>query len=437
VYPYNTEGQLKILSLVFKQQGFIDRYESFIKPAYFDSDDVRFLYRSVVLPLYSKGHKLSLLMAKEELIKLHEQRSLSKERLQILFRLLIAINKVTTEDEDYIIERLVEFGQIKVFEHAVEQASSFLDKNRLGDAKDILQEAFQFTPVDDDDIHYFDNIIPRIIEYEERRREKTVPTCILELDEALGGGLRPGELAMVIGSTGFGKSLLKQNFAAGAMLYGKTVFYFTHEMLDTDVDRRFHRSLGKVASEDILKKAERIENAARLYQDYGGDLWIKHFPSGFSTPQDLRAYIKRKSGQGIDCDIIFEDYAGLLRPTTGANDKKYERLANVMEELKGLAIEFKIPVWTSAQAHREAQGKKHVDLYNLADSYAQGYKVDIAIAICQTGDERKQDEFHLYIAKNREGRARFRIGPIGINYNFNLAYTFDPIELQKREKVEE
>lgn len=234
-------------------------------------------------------------------------------------------------------------------------------------------------------------------------RRRAVPTCLPELDapEILNGGLGAGELGVIIAPTGVGKSHALVQFGAAAVMSGLKVNHYTFELSETAIGIRYDSHMTGISSSDIPGRREevlRTEDNMQL-----GSLIIKGYPTKSASIQTLRAHIERSILQGHKPDILMIDYADIMRSTRHYEAPRFE-LAAIYEELRNLAMDIDIPIWTASQSNRESANSEIVGLANMSESYGKAFVADVVISLSRKPSEKATGLGRLFVAKNRAGR---------------------------------
>lgn len=234
-------------------------------------------------------------------------------------------------------------------------------------------------------------------------RRRAIPTCMPELDDPqiLNGGLGAGELGVIIAPTGVGKSHALVQFGAEAVMAGYRVNHYTFELSETAIGIRYDSHMTQIPSSDIpARKAEvlRLEDEMNL-----GSLIIKGYPMKSATIQTLRAHIERSTLQGHRPDIIMIDYADIMRSTRHYEAPRFE-LSAIYEELRNLAMDLDVPIWTASQSNRESANSEIVGLANMSESYGKAFVADIVISLSRKPTEKATGLGRIFVAKNRAGR---------------------------------
>jgi replicative DNA helicase len=231
-----------------------------------------------------------------------------------------------------------------------------------------------------------------------------VKTGIPELDEKkiMGGGLGAGEIGIVCAPSGVGKSHLLTHFGAQALLAGKNVYHYTMELNERYVGIRYDSHLTGINSSDCSDAKESIKEYFETNKENLGRLIIKEYPARSITCNTIKAHIEKMSYKGVKPDLILIDYAGIIRSTERYELPRLE-MQYVIQEIRKMAKELDVPIWTALQSNKEGAKSDIVDLTNLAESYGQAAEADFVLGLQRMSTQKATGLGTLFIAKNRFG----------------------------------
>lgn len=232
---------------------------------------------------------------------------------------------------------------------------------------------------------------------------KPCPTGIPQLDQSsvLNGGLGRGELGVIVAPTGVGKSHFLVNKGVNALKIGKSVLHYTFELTETAVGLRYDSHLCDIPSNEVQDNKETIKEK---YDDMEiGRLIIKEYPTGHASVVTIRAHIEKLMMKGFKPSLILIDYADIMRSTRRYDSMRHE-LKLIYEELRNLAQDINVPIWTASQANREAANSDVVGLENMSEAYGKAMVADVVISLSRKAQEKSTGFGRMFVAKNRAGR---------------------------------
>jgi len=217
-----------------------------------------------------------------------------------------------------------------------------------------------------------------------------------------------------------GKSLWLVNQAVQSMIEGRKVLYVSLEMSEDKIAQRFDSVTTLIPQSQLkdpsaqLKVDERLSIFRTNFPE--SKLVIKEFPTGTATVNTLRALlVQLRNYEEFVPDVILVDYLELLRPVR-ENQHEYQAQQRIAEELRGLAMENKVLLWTATQTNRQGRAVKIITDAELGDSYGKIRTCDFAISLNQSEEEFDNGSMRAYVVKSRNGRPRFTV-PMTIDYN--------------------
>ncbi len=252
------------------------------------------------------------------------------------------------------------------------------------------------------------------------KREQRYPFGIEMLDKITGGGISPKTLTVFLGGTGSGKTLVKTHLASQYIKQGFDVLYITLEMaqeriaeridanlLDTDIDQ-----IRLLPRDSFNAKIEKVMNSTRNF----GRLIIKEYPTSGAHVGNFRSLLRElKIKKRFVPQIVILDYLNICsssRVKWTSNMNTYVYIKSIAEEIRGFAVESKVPVITSSQLNREGFMSSDPDLSNISESFGLPATADLMLAIVAKEDNGGQLMFKQL--KNRYSdptiNAKFMLG---------------------------
>ena len=211
------------------------------------------------------------------------------------------------------------------------------------------------------------------------------------------------------------------NVAANAVKGGKTVVYYTLELWEAWVGQRFDSFFTGIPIPNLKYNMEEVE---KVVGSLTGDLVIKGFNSGAAGLNALKAHLDRMILQGKKPDVIVVDYADLLKGS--AKEKRYEVLEELIVDLRGMAGEYGVPLYTASQINRSGAEQDVITGTSIAGSFSKLMTADFVVSLSRKIDDKLAGTGRWHVIKNRFGpdgmtfpsKANFSNGQILI-YNDN------------------
>ena len=279
------------------------------------------------------------------------------------------------------------------------------DDKRTPDAiPAILQEALA--------VSFDDHIGHDYIEdYEDRyefyhRNENKLPFDLSLFNKITKGGIPNKTLNVALAGTGVGKSLFMCHMASASLLQGKNVLYITLEMAEEKIAERIDANLLNVNIKDIEDLPEQLfeSKVTRLAQKTNGKLIIKEYPTASAHSNHFKALLNDLSlKKSFKPDIIFIDYLNICASSRykGALVNSYTYVKAIAEELRGLAVEFDLPIVSATQTTRSGYGSTDVDLTDTSESFGLPATADFMFALIASEELEAINQIMVKQLKNR------------------------------------
>jgi hypothetical protein len=229
---------------------------------------------------------------------------------------------------------------------------------------------------------------------------------IVKSIKMLEGKISLCDMQVAISHSYYANDLLSHNshfltFAgANALRAGKNVLHYTFELSEEQIGLRYDSNLCGINSSDVIENREKVLESYKN-ENYG-KLMIKYFPTSFPTVNTLRAHVEKLKLKGFYPDVILVDYADIMRSTRQFDSLRHE-LKLVYEELRGLAGELGLPLWTASQSNKEGADSEVIDLTNMSEAYGKAFIADCVVTISRRSIEKATGKGRLFVAKNRFG----------------------------------
>ena len=303
-------------------------------------------------------------------------------------------------DLSFVKDKSLEFCKKASLQVALAKSVDFIETERYEKIVGVIQEAISAGNDHTPGLRLLEDVDAR---YSETYR-KTVPTGQAELDgrKILNGGLGSGEIGIVVAPTGVGKSHLLVDFGCSGLKHKKNVIHYTFELNERMTGIRYDSNMMDIPSLNCFEHRDKIKKHYEDNKDKLGKLIVKYYPPSQATVQTLRTHIEKVQLTGFVPDLILVDYAGIMR-SADRNELLRLELKKVCEELRTLATDLDIPIWTALQSNKEGATSEIIDLTNMAESYAQAHVADFVLGLSRQSAEKSTGFGNIFVAKNRAG----------------------------------
>lgn len=302
-------------------------------------------------------------------------------------------------DLQFVKDKSLDFCRKQAMREALEKSVELIATDNIDSVIDLMKNALAAGTPSAIGHDFFEDTEARFI----RTRRLTCPTGLPQIDaqDVLNGGLGRGELGVVIAPTGVGKSHFLVQMGAEALRAGKNVVHYTFELSETAVGLRYDSNLCNIPSSDVI---DRKEEVIEFYKTNSlGRLIIKEYPTGTPSVQTLRNHIEKLLLKSFVPSVIIIDYADIMKSSRKFDSLRHE-LKLVYEELRNMAMDLNVPIWTASQANREASNSEIVGLENMSEAYGKAMVADVVLSISRKPNEKATGAGRIFVAKNRAGR---------------------------------
>ncbi|AIX14759.1 DNA primase-helicase [Synechococcus phage ACG-2014d] len=237
--------------------------------------------------------------------------------------------------------------------------------------------------------------------------EAKIPFDLEFFNKITKGGVPNKTLNVALAGTGVGKSLFMCHCAAASLLQGKNVLYITLEMAEEKIAERIDANLLNVNIQDLtsLPKVMFDNKINNLSKKTEGSLIIKEYPTTAAHSGHFRALINELAlKKSFRPDILFIDYLNICassRYKQGGTVNSYSYIKSVAEELRGLAVETKIPIFSATQTTRSGYGSTDVDITDTSESFGLPATADLMFALISTEELEGMNQIMVKQLKNR------------------------------------
>lgn len=323
---------------------------------------------------------------------------------------------------DWLVDKTEEFCKEKAIYNAISKSIEIIgDKTGVlsaGSIPDILAQALAVS-FDTSIGHDFLTDTDSRFEFYHRKEER-IPFDLEYLNKITKGGLPRKTLNVILAGTGVGKSLAMCHMASANLAAGKNVLYITMEMAEEKIAERIDANLLNVPLDQLYNIPKDLydKKLDRLREKTVGKLIIKEYPTACAGSANFRHLLNElKIKRNFVPDIIYIDYLNICsssRMKQGGSVNSYTYIKAIAEELRGLAVEFNVPIVTATQTTRGGYDNSDVGLTDTSESFGLPATADLMIALISTDELKQLNQIMVKQLKNRyadpEMFKRFVIG---------------------------
>ena len=409
---YGHPFQTKALAALVTDRDFLQQSADIVSPEYFDSDASKWIVRKTLTYFneYRTTPTMEVFKVEVEKIQNEVQAVAVKEQLKETYK------SSQVKDIDYIKDTFLDFCKNQTLKNALIRSVDLLELGDYDDIRNLIDKALK-AGVERDLGHEY------IAEVEDRYREEsrsTIETPWPVINQLLLGGLGKGDLGMIAGGPGGGKSWALVALGAQAVKLGYTVIHYTLELSEKYVGRRYDACFTEVSVSEITHNKEVVKERLNALR---GGLYIREYPAGQATVNTIHAHLEKCIQQNIEPDLIIIDYADLLN--SKSSKEKRDKLDDIYTGLRGLATEMKIPIWTASQVNRSGAREEIIQGDRMAESYSKMMITDFAMSLARNHEDKENGTGRWHIMKNRYGAD-------GMTFNSTIDTSIGKIEINER-----
>lgn len=397
-----------ILRSLLHDEAYLRKALPFVKPEYFSDSAERNVY-GVISDFVQKYNARPTADALAVMVS--DQRGLSESDFKRSGEIVESLREAGETDVAWLTDETEKFCQERAIYNAIMESISIIDgKSKTldkGSIPKVLQDALSVS-FDAHVGHDFIEDSSNRFEYYHRVEER-LPFDIDYLNSVTGGGLPRKTLNMILAGTGVGKTLAMCHMASSNMTDGKNVLYVTMEMAEEKIAERIDSNLLDVPIADLrtLSRESYDKRVARLREKTVGKLIIKEYPTAGAHVGHFRHLLNELHlKRSFRPDVVYLDYLNICmssRIKPGSNVNTYQYVKAIAEEVRGLAVEFNIPIISATQTTRSGYANSDPDLTDTSESFGLPATADFMIALVSSEDLEELGQLMVKQLKNRYG----------------------------------
>ena len=405
----NRLEQTIIKNLIYNEE-YVRKVLPFIRPDYFSDNAEKIVFKEIFefINQYKNPPTYEALV-----INFTEKKTLTEPQVQEAIELL---NKVHSDKDEptetqWLIEQTEKFCQDKAIYNAIMESVSILDskgeKRTKGEIPQLLSDALGVSFDNNIGHDYTQDYDSRYDSY--HKVESRIRFDLDLFNKITKGGLPIKTLNIALAGTGVGKSLFMCHVAAGNLSQGQNVLYITMEMAEEKIAERIDANLLNIDLDELrtISKEDYTRKFSALKAKTQGKLIIKEYPTAGASVLHFRALLNDLAlKKNFRPDIIFIDYLNICcsaRIKPGANVNSYSYIKAIAEELRGLAVEFGLPVVSATQTTRSGFSNSDPGLEDTSESFGLPATADFMFALVSNEELEALGQILVKQLKNRYG----------------------------------
>ena len=401
----NINLEQTILRNLLVDEDYMRKVLPFVKPEYFEG-----VYKSLFIEVGKFVGKYNRLPNLEAFKIEIDDGNFNEEQYRHAIEILPEIFSKDKVDQQWLYDTTEKWCQDRAVYNAVMESITIIDgkhntltKNAL---PDILNKALGVTFDTAVGHDYIEDVEQRYEFY--HTVEDKIPFDLDYLNKITKGGLPKKTLNIALAGTGVGKSLFMCHVAGSHLTQGKNVLYVTMEMSEEKIAERIDANLLNTPIDQIenLSKNMFTEKVHALTKKTCGKLIVKEYPTGAANVNHFRSLLNElKLKRDFEADVIFVDYLNICASsrmkTMGGSINSYTYIKAIAEELRGLAVEFNVPVISATQTTRSGFSNSDPGLEDTSESFGLPATADLMFALVSSEELEKMGQIMVKQLKNR------------------------------------
>ena len=393
-----------ILASLFFKEEYTRKVLPFIKEEYFGNRVEQLLFGEV-FKFVEKYNNLPTKNAIE--IELNSRRDINEEELQHIKDYIVAIEDSDT-DIKWLLETTEKFCKDRAVHNAVLEGIKILDnkdKKQTPEAiPHILSEALAVSFDKSVGHDYIEDAESRFKYY--HTKEKRYQFDLDYMNRITKGGVPSKTLNIALAGTGVGKSLFMCHVASSYLLQGLNVLYITLEMAEERIAERIDANLLDVTMEDLHDMPKQLYDGKikKVREKTQGQLIIKEYPTASAHSGHFKSLINELAlKKSFRPDVIFIDYLNICASARfkGGNISSYFYIKAIAEELRGLAVEHDVPIFSATQTTRTGFVSTDLGLEDTSESFGLPATADFMFALMSNEELEQLGQMKVKQLKNR------------------------------------
>ena len=400
----NERIEITILRNFFYNEGFTRKTLPFVKPDYFTNRIEKLLYEEIE----NFVHKYKNLPTKESiLIEISRRKDINEEELRLIKDTVTNFNDEKS-DLQWLLDTTEKFCKDRAVHNAVLSGIKILDgkdkEKHPESIPGILSEALAVSFDNHIGHDYINDADSRFDWY--HTKEKRYPFDLSYFNRITKGGIPSKTLNIALAGTGVGKSLFMCHAASAFLTQGLNVLYITLEMAEERIAERIDANLFDISMDDIRSMPKELYDSKvkKLEDKTNGRLVIKEYPTASAHSGHFKSLINELAlKKSFKPQVIFIDYLNICASARfkGGNISSYFYIKAIAEELRGLAVEHDVPIFSATQTTRSGFTSSDIGLEDTSESFGLPATADFMFALISNEELEGLGQMKVKQLKNR------------------------------------
>ena len=397
--------ELTILRNLVYNEDYSRKVIPFIQPEYFEQRSEKVVFEEIVQFIV----KYNSAITKEALgIEIENRTDLTETEIKDIREVCETLNDSVVEKQ-WLLDTTEKWCRDRAIYLALMESIHIADGNDGNKNRDaipsILSDALAVSFDNNIGHDYLQNYGERYEFY--HRKEDKIEFDLEYFNKITKGGIPNKTLNIALAGTGVGKSLFMCHVASSALLQGRNVLYITLEMAEERIAERIDANLLNVPIQQLvdLPRSTFENKVTSLSKKTQGTLIIKEYPTASAHSGHFKALLNELAlKKSFRPDIIFIDYLNICassRHKANGSANSYSYIKSIAEELRGLAVEFNVPIVSATQTTRSGYGNSDVELTDTSESFGLPATADLMFALISTEELEGLGQIMVKQLKNR------------------------------------
>jgi len=415
---YGKGFQLKVLGSLLTDKKFLLNVRDVLTDNYFDADSHKWIVNQII-NYFDKYHTtVTMDVLKVELQKVEN------EVLQVALKEELRNSYQATQDDlEYVQEEFTNFCKNQEMKSAILDSADLLKEGNFDGIRNLVEKAMK-AGMDKNIGHEYNKDVESRYRVDYR---PTIPSPWPVLNDGIQGGFGPGDLAIVFGNPGGGKSWTMVAIAAHAVMLGHKVNFYTLELGEDYVGKRFDCYFTGYSIDEVNKHRKDVQ---KYVDNLKGRLIVKEYAPKSASVSTIKSHIQKCIDMDHKPDLVIIDYVDYLRaPSRGKSFERKDEIDDVFIATKGLAKDMKIPILTPSQVNRMGAKDSVIEGDKAAGSYDKMMVADICLSLSRQKEDKVLGTGRVHVMKNRYGQD-------GMTYDVKMDTNNGHIEFQGKANLD-
>lgn len=388
---YGKGFQIKVLGSLLTDKTFLLTVRDVLKADYFDSDAHKWIVEETAGYFDEYHTTITMEVLKTKVLKVTNDvlKVAIKEELRNAYSAL-------SDDQEYIQKEFTSFCKNQDLKKALLESAELLKTGEYDSIRSRIEAALK-AGMDKGIGHEYNKDVESRYRADYR---PTIPTPWPIFNSLIQGGMGPGDLILLFGSPGAGKSWLAVAIGAHAVLLGYNVNYYTLELGEDYVGKRFDCYFTGHSIDQVNDYRGEVET---IVEGLKGNLIVKEYPPKQASMTTIESHLQKCKDMGHEADLVIIDYIDYLKAPSRKYGERKDELDDMYIAGKGLAKKYKIPVLSPSQVNRAGAKDSIIEGDKAAGSYDKMMVADICLSLSRQKEDKIQGTGRLHVMKNRYG----------------------------------